>query len=119
MQLLASTSGPVVVGNPFLFMQMTYYVGDPLKGRLVYLADPDLANRFTGSDTEDRNLLLLKRAGDLPVEPYRAFIAAHPSFTMVCTNGYWVPKKLARDSVDVRVDGLFEGDLRYEVTIGR
>jgi hypothetical protein len=116
-QLLTSSPEPVVLGNPFVFLQMSYYVGDPLKKRLVYIADSDQAVRFRGSDTEELSLSLLHSRAGLTVEHYAVFTKEHPSFTLVHESANWVLKKLTEDSADLRVVGTFQGDLRYHVVV--
>jgi len=116
-QLLTTATEPVVVGDPFVFVQMSYFVGDPLKKDIVYIADSDQAVRFTGSNTVDLSLTLLHSRGELAVEHYSAFTKAHPSFTLVHASGNWVLKKLTEDSADLRVIGTFEGDLKYHVVV--
>ena len=116
-ELLTSATEPVVLGNPFLFIQMSYFAGEPLQKRLVYIADSDQAVRFTGSDTVDLCLLLVRSRAGLTVEHYATFTKTHPSFTLVHESANWVLKKLAEDSADLRVVGTFEGDLRYHVVV--
>jgi hypothetical protein len=96
---------------------MSYFVGEPLKKRLVYIADSDQAVRFTGSYTVDLCLLLLRSRAGLTVEHYATFTKTHPSFTLVHESANWVLKQLAEDSADFRVVGTFEGDLRYHVVV--
>jgi Dolichyl-phosphate-mannose-protein mannosyltransferase len=116
-QLLTATTEPVVLGNPFVFVQMSYFVGDPLKKRMVYIADPDQAVRFTGSDTADLAFDLLRSRAEITVERYAAFTKEHPSFTLVHSSANWVLKRLTEDSADLRVVGTFEGDLRYHAVV--
>jgi hypothetical protein len=96
---------------------MSYFVGDPLKKRMVYIADPDQAVRFTGSDTADLAFDLLRSRAEITVERYAAFTKEHPSFTLVHSSANWVLKRLTEDSADLRVVGTFEGDLRYHAVV--
>ena len=65
-----AASGTVYVVDPELFLPVAFETPD-VSGRLVYPADPALAKEFTGSDTDDRNLLqLAKAAPRLAVKPF-------------------------------------------------
>lgn len=86
---------PVVVTGGLVFLQLWYYAPADLRDRLVYVADPDAALRWTGSDTIDTGLLSLARWAPVRVEPYEPFVAAHPSFVVYRFGSGWILERLA------------------------
>lgn len=88
---------PVAVTGGLVFLQLWYYTPSELRDRLVYVADPDAAFRVTGSNTIDGGLMALARWAPARVEPYDAFVAAHPSFVVYRYGSGWILEQLAED----------------------
>jgi hypothetical protein len=98
----APANVPVVSGNAFHFLGMSYY--NP-SARVAYLADPAEARRRTGSDAPDLGLLALGRWAPIPVKDYAAFAGRRQPFVL-----YWRPDqfswllpKLNESNASVRV----------------
>ena len=77
------------------FLQYWYYSPAPQKGRLRYLADPEEARRYMGSDTIDRGYLALRRWTTVPVDLFDDYIAAHQELYVHEAGSGWLLRKLA------------------------
>lgn len=100
---------PVVVADPFAFLQLAHYAPPPVRANLVYLRDEGAARRHNPTDPRDWALGQLQRWADVPVLDYRAFRAARPHFLVYGDTG-WLRPALEADGVPVRPrpGGLYE-----------
>jgi hypothetical protein len=65
-----------VIANPGIFTELTYDPSQGIGQRLLYLADPQMGLRYTGTDDAERGLLELKRWADLNVQSFPTFVAS-------------------------------------------
>lgn len=93
----AQAPGPIAVAGRLQFLQYWYYTPPDLRGRLVYLADPDAAVRFLGTDTIDRGYLALARWAPVPVHPYADFVHRHDGFRVYTGGSGWLLERLRRE----------------------
>jgi hypothetical protein len=66
----AIQDGPVVIDDTLLFLQTWYYLPLESQNRILYLADPESAVKYTGTDTAELNVLAFQRWFHVPVIPY-------------------------------------------------
>ena len=111
-----SGAGPVVAAGSLTYLQLWYYAPRLTRSRLVYLADPNEAVRFTGSDTIDRGYLVLARWTPVRVEPYDVFMERQRQFTIYAAGGGWLLDKLAETGATVNLAGSEPGGQLYRVT---
>jgi hypothetical protein len=84
------TPGPTVGAGQLWFLQLWFYAPLDLKSDFVYLADPDRALRYTGSDVMDHNYLALARWTPVRVERLDAFTARHRDFRIYASGAGWL-----------------------------
>jgi len=72
----AQGDGPIVISGPMDFTELTYTAPRSLKGRLTYLADPEMALRYTGTDDPEKGLVEMKSWAGLNVKSFRDFLAS-------------------------------------------
>jgi hypothetical protein len=90
---------PVVIANGHEYMPAVYYSDLSLSKRCYFLADPQAALRFTGSDSGDINMLALSRAIPVQaqVEDASVFVAKHKRFIVWANSDQvncWLPRFL-------------------------
>jgi 4-amino-4-deoxy-L-arabinose transferase-like glycosyltransferase len=97
---------PVVVSSPHDFLQIAHYAPAELAGRLVFVVDAPEAVVYTGSDTADVQLAILRSYYPLRVYDFKAFAVQNPTFLLYSGNGgrdldFW-PRKLKQDGYALR-----------------
>jgi hypothetical protein len=108
--------GRVVASGSLTFLQLWYYAPPAARTRLVYLADPESARRFTGSDTIDRGYLALARWVPLPVMSYAEFVSRQRAFTVYAAGSGWLIARLEEDGASLELAGAEAGGREYRVT---
>jgi hypothetical protein len=92
---------PVVVSDAHDFLQLQHYCDPAWQKRFVVLVDPEQAVVYTGNDTADKQLALLRRYTNLPIYDFRPFLAEHPTFLVYSSGGGlggdWWPGRLKED----------------------
>lgn len=111
-----SAPGPIVCSGSLTFLQLWYYTPPALRGRLVYLADPDAAVRFTGSDTFDRGYLGLAKRTAVSVEPYDTFMERHREFRIYAAGSGWLLDRLQESGARIDAIGTETGGRLYRVS---
>lgn len=100
-----STDLPVAVGSNNDYIELSYYASPVLAKRLVAIEDPESAVAYIGTDSSDRELMILADYVALHVYDFHSFVAAHREFLLYSTSesatsgpfGFydrWVPKLL-------------------------
>jgi hypothetical protein len=89
--LVASLGEPgrTVVSGELMFLQLWFYASAPQRTELVYLADPDKALRYRGSEIVDLNYLALARWTPVPVERFDSFVGTHDRFRVYASGSGW------------------------------
>lgn len=95
---------PVVIASLLEYMPAIYYSDLSLSKRFYFLADPQTALRFTGSDSADVIMLALSRAipTQVRVQDASVFIAEHKRFIVLASPDHlncWLPKFLIERGV--------------------
>jgi len=112
-----SKSTPVVVTGT-LYLQMWYYAPPESRRWLSYVADPSAALRLIGTDTLERDYLVLRNWYPVNIQDYGAFVDAHPRFLVYSVEALnWLPARLAEDHAVLRELGQESGATLYEVTL--
>ncbi len=95
---------PIVVAEPFAFVQLLHYAPPELRPRLLYLSDPEAVRHCDPCYSCDWALRLLGRWTGAPVHDYHRFLAGHPRF-LVYGENLWLPSNLKADGVAGRPVG--------------
>jgi len=111
------TPGRTVGSGQLWFLQLWFYAPPALKPRFVYLADPDLALRYTGSDIMDRNYLALARWTPVPVERFDTFVDHHADFRVYAAGSGWLLDRLRDMHVHMDIAGFEPGGQLYNISL--
>jgi hypothetical protein len=97
---------PVVISDGQLFLQMWQYAPEPLKSRLLFLADADAAIQYMGFDTIDTGILALRPWAPVKVVEYRNFFAPGREFLVYrnLLRPEWLLAKVMKDGGSARVE---------------
>lgn len=114
----AATGRPVVIADGRSFLEFSYYLPRVIGKQIVYLDDPKLAMRLTGSDAVDTPMLLMRPWLSFPVriENYGDFTTRNTRFWLFSAEHplVWVPRQLQLDGAAIRPA---IGPNLYDVTI--
>jgi len=109
-------SAPVVVTGT-LYLQMWYYAPPEGRDRLTYLTNPSAALRLIGTDSLERDYLVLRDWSTVIVQDYEAFIRANERFYLYDVGALsWILEKLREDRAGIREIGRESGATMYEIT---
>ena len=106
-------SEPIVVANAHAFMELTYYLGSPLRERLVFPLSRELDLRYRGFDTDALTLGPLSRHVPIRVEAYEEILAENKSFLLAAFEHDYLPQHLTQ--AGYRVTPLRDATLLYRV----
>jgi hypothetical protein len=112
---------PVVVSDTHDFMRLQHYTNKSWQKRFVLLVDPEQAVIYTGSDTGDKGLAILRDYTDLPVYDVKPFLAEHPVFLLYSGEGGigsdWWPRRLKEDGFKLQVLSVIPREHAYHRVI--
>jgi hypothetical protein len=96
---------PVVVSDGQLFLQMWWYAPQPLKSRLVFLADAPSAIEFMGFETIDSGILILRPWAPVNVVEYKNFFVPGKEFLLYrnLLRPEWLLAKVMKDGGSARI----------------
>jgi hypothetical protein len=80
---------PIVVASPHDFFELSHRAAREGGPRLVYLADPALAQRYVETDAVDLGVVGMKEIAPLRVERYRRFTNGHSRFVVYGPGRPW------------------------------
>jgi hypothetical protein len=105
LQTSAVSRLPIVIGNPMTYLPLARYAGKNLADRVVYIADPKQALRYTGVTSFDYNLAGLRGQAPLNLPTYREFTDSHQQFLVLweASSSDWITPKLLDTGVELRV----------------
>jgi hypothetical protein len=111
---------PVVVVDPLLHPQLSFYRPATLGFRMVYVSGPGADARYFEQHqyTVEGALLALRRWADLDVEDYDTFTGAHPQFLVFGENG-WILSGLRARGVRLERRGSTQEQNLYFVDLKR
>jgi len=78
---------PVVISDTHDFMRLQHYTNKSWQQRFVLLVDPEQAVVYSGSDTGDKGLAILRQYTNLPIYDFQPFLAEHPAFLLYSSKG--------------------------------
>jgi len=114
-----SDSLPLVIANPLIFLEYLHYGTPAVLSRAVYVADPDLALRYLGTDSLDRNLQLAQPYFSLPLMTWGELRQTHPRFDLLLHPGpfVWLPERVlaegARETLLSQGGGVFTFEVEW------
>ena len=98
---------PVVISDTHDFMRLQHYTNKSWQQRFVLLVDPEQAVVYSGSDTGDKGLAILRQYTNLPIYDFQPFLAEHPAFLLYSSKGGtgsdWWPRRLKQDGFKLRM----------------
>jgi hypothetical protein len=122
--LIAQVPGgnlPIVMAEPMNYLEVVYRAPPGTAARLYYVADADLAKKYTGSASAERGLVILQKGRPLNVRTYGEFIAGHREFLVYSNpgdnsaNSEWLLAKLADDNRQVCLRRVSGREALYQV----
>ncbi len=109
---------PIVIENPLDFMELIYNAPPQLAGRLCYLTSREDSIRYTGTDDDERGLLLLSRYYPIRVYGPKEFLKQHKRI-MIWRGDKdlrWLLRKLADDGEAITVARISDGESLFVAT---
>jgi hypothetical protein len=115
----ALQQGPVAVPDGQLFLQMWHYAPEPLKSRLLFLADNAAALKYMGFDTIDGGIRVLRDWSTVSVVEYQSFASPGREF-FVYQNTLrpgWLISRVVDDgaTVEIRKYAVFRALVRVRL----
>ena len=108
---------PIMIGSGLRYLEARQYAPASLQSRLVHVANPELAVRFTGTDSADETNLRLSQFTPLELQQIAPFEAAHRRFILYSDGGTcmrpWVKEQI------VMVNSIFNGARREDVWLDK
>jgi hypothetical protein len=106
---------PLVISDPHLFVQLSYYASGSLARRFVYPADVRLAERYNGTPTVDNQLITMAPILGDHVTFLEQFLNSTPQFLVYGHPGdwEWLVPELVQRHIPVRAVGPAGGRLVY------
>jgi hypothetical protein len=105
---------PLVIAGPHLFFELSHDAAQHQKDQpFVFLADRDLAVRYTDTDGVERGMLVLRNWAPLDVRDFHRFCASNREFLLYGDSEpfSWVARELVNEgrtlTVSARVGGQF------------
>lgn len=117
LQAQSAAGIPIVIAAPHLFFELSYRTELEGGRRFVYLADRNLALRYTDTDTVELGLIALKRWAPLDVQDFQQFRTSHTTFLVF---GYpapfaWLIPDLVRNGQCVTATAEHDQQFLYRV----
>ncbi len=108
---------PVVIGH-ISCLEFWYYASPSQRQRVTCVANPAAELRFTGSDSVDRDYLVLGRWSTVNIREYAAFVAATPEFRLYTDLRHdWLARQLTEDGARLTPRGRDEDFTIYDVSV--
>jgi hypothetical protein len=97
---------PVAISSAVQYLELNHYAPPDLNRRLIFLADPKKAIEYDGSDSGDRQMLILRQYAPMQVEEFPQFKSTHQEFLLL-SNGdarldWWPARFRAEPSTQLR-----------------
>jgi hypothetical protein len=98
---------PIAVSHPFTFMTMRYYADAALWKRLSYVASPESALKFVGSNSDEYLMIQGAPYFGTSVALYRQFVLQHREFFVFGDDEYhnWLMPQLMSDGAEATLIG--------------
>jgi hypothetical protein len=92
---------PVVFAGGISYLELWYHLPPDQQRQAIYLADPQMELRATGSDTIDRGYLALARWTAVPIVAYETFAREHRAFDVYACGRDWLVLRLRREGASL------------------
>lgn len=120
MAMPAGTSSdnlPLVIANPLIFLQYVHDGTPEVVSRALYVAEPDLALKYLGTDSVDRNLQLAQPYFSLPLTSWTELRRTHPRFYLLVHSGpfVWIPEYILAEGARATLVSQGGGVFTFEV----
>ena len=106
---------PVVVSDAHDFLQLQHYCDPGWRTRFVSVLDPEQSVVYTGNDSADKQLALLRQYTSLPIYDFQPFLAEHPAFLVYSggggLEGDWWPDRLKKDGFKLQAVSVLPKEL--------
>ncbi len=94
LQGLPSGHEPILVAYSHAFIEMSYYIGPPLRDRLVYALDRAAELRYRGSDLDYLLLSGMRAHSDLRIVDLETFLKTNSDFMLAARPQDYLPQQL-------------------------
>ena len=98
---------PVVVSDGLSYLSLNYYASPEWSKRFVFVGDADLAAKYLGTDSVDKNVMDLRPYLPIHASEFSEFMSTHSEFFLYAEDpGYgfgWLPYHLSRGPWSLRV----------------
>jgi hypothetical protein len=112
---LPNGTEPIVVADPHVFLELSYYADSRFQKRLVYPVSSALDLRYYGNDTNPIIFTALSHHTKLRIVPYDEVMAAHPRFVLAALDINYMPWHLIESGYRVVPIGSPKIPLLFEV----
>jgi hypothetical protein len=109
-----ATGDPVVITGGPAYLQLWFYAPPGRGTSAIYLANPPVELRQTGTDTIDRGYLALSRWTPVPAVESGPFLAGHDTFRLYALEPDWLTSALRAAGASLE-EVAREGDARLYV----
>jgi hypothetical protein len=97
---------PVVVSSAHDFLQLSHYASPDWARRFVSVVDVPQSVVYSGTDSGDKELEVMRHYTSLQIYDFAPFVAEHPAFLLYSGGGGagldWWPPRLLRDGYTLR-----------------
>jgi hypothetical protein len=97
---------PVVIDSGTRALQLEHYASQGWKSRFIFLQDEEKSLQYLGTDSLDRNLVLLKPYAEFQMESFAEFVARHRQFLLYVEDEdkfNWLPSYLPGAGFEMQV----------------
>ncbi len=108
---------PVVISRGITFLETVYYVPSDLARHVVGIVDAPNAVKYSGTDSLDRQLIVLPCCLDIQVQEFSNFVTGHSSFLMYSDSNFdWWPVRLRKEGYSLDLVGSDKSHNLFRVT---
>lgn len=100
------TDLPVAIAGGTRALQLEHYAGPAWKSRFVFLMDEEKALQYLGTDSVERNLVLLKPYAEFQMQSFAEFVVRHRQFLLYVEDEdkfNWLPSYLSGAGFEMQV----------------
>ncbi len=117
---LPAGSDTLVIADPHVFMELSYYGAPQLRERIVFPVSRDLYLRYFGTDSDPLLMTALSRCTGLHIMPYETLLQAHRHFVLAALSSVtpkdYLPGQLIAAGYHVAPIGASTPPALYDVT---
>jgi hypothetical protein len=110
-----------VVSSGMRYTPLAYYASPEFSKQLFYLTDQEKELKYQGTDTFDKNVVILRDYMPLQIRDFTEFTSAHPMFLVYAEEpddgGTWLQLYLTRGAASMRAVAMEPARRLYLVTM--